>query len=434
VSGGFDADVIVLGAGMAGVSAGRALSAAGLKVTVLEARQRIGGRVWTIGDFATSPVEAGAEFIHGSGAATWPDTRAAGLRTQPVPYRHSWLHLAGSTRWMPLHLLRPDAWRCFPILWAVKRFDGPDVSAATFISRHRYRGRARELAALTLAAHLPGALEEIGVRGLVADGVVSLEVGLNHRVVDGYDSLPRYIATGLDVRLGWRATRVSWAPEEVTVESADGRVMRGRAAVTTIPHGVLAAGEPAFDPPLPAPKAKALAAVRTGAVAKVMLLFDEPFWPLRMGQVACGTGPMTLYWATSFGGDGPPVLVGYATGPRARALSEAGSEAATDIAVQDLARLFPRARPQRVVRQARFVDWRTDEFARGGYTFLPPGAAGARAALAAPDTGALLWAGSATEWSPVADTVEAAFLSGLRAAHQAGAALEGRYRRQLRSS
>ena len=422
----FDADVVVLGAGMAGCSAARELAGAGLDVTVLEAGHRIGGRVWTIRDFATCPVEAGAEFIHGVGAATWADARAARLRTRAIPYRSSWLHMVGRTRWMPLHLLSPDAWRSLAILWSIRRGDGVDVSAASFIAQKGYRGRAKELATLTLAAHLPGAVEEIGIRGLVEDGVVGLELGLNHRVLDGYDLLPRHIAEGLDVRFGWRVARVSWTPDAVTVTSDDGRSQSARAAVTTLPHGVLAAGDVEFDPPLPAAKTKAIAAIRTGAVAKVMLGFDEPFWPKRMAQVACGTGPLTLYWATSFGDDGPPVLVGYATGPRARALSEAGGNLAPEMALDDLERLFRRARPRRAVQDVRFVDWRTDPNARGGYTFLPPGAVGARAALAAPDTGALFWAGSATAWIPLADTVEAAFSSGVRAGGQARAALDRR--------
>src|SRR6185437_7676695 len=90
-----------------------------------------------------------------------------------------------------------------------------------------------------------------------------------------------------------------------------------------------------------------------------------------------------------------------------------------DLVLDDLARRFPRARPRAIVTATRFVDWLCDPNAHGGYTYLPPGALGARTALAAPDTGALLWAGSATTGSPIADTVEAAYLSGLRAAGQA---------------
>lgn len=421
---GFDTDVAVLGAGMAGVTAARALREHGLDVVVLEAGQRVGGRVRTVRDFAPCPVEAGAELIHGAGAATWADVRAAGLRTITVPQRRSWLHLAGTTRWMALHLASPDAWHVVAILRAVQRVEA-DLSAAQFVADKGYRRRAQELAGLTLAGHLPGSLDEIGVRGLVADGVVKLELGRNHRVLDGYDRLPGHVARGLDIRFEWRAAAVSWSADGVELTSDDGTTLAARAAVTTLPHGVLQSGQVAFTPALPSGKSDAIAAIRTGAVTKVLLRFDDRFWPARMAQVACGSGPMTLYWPASYGTDGPPVLVGYATGPRARALSEAGPEAVFDIATDDLMRLFPRSRPDRLLADARFVDWRSDPLARGGYTFLPPGAVGARAALAAPTTGALFWAGSATEWSPVADTVEAAYLSGLRAAREACAAVHG---------
>jgi monoamine oxidase len=142
-----------------------------------------------------------------------------------------------------------------------------------------------------------------------------------------------------------------------------------------------------------------------------------------MAELVCGTGPVTLYWPASYHTAGAPVLVGYATGPRARALSAAGAERVPDLVRDDLDRLFPRVRPGRLVEDVRFVDWLTDPLARGGYTFLPPGAADARARLAASDTGALVWAGSATVSSPIADTVEAAYLSGLQAADEVAARL-----------
>jgi len=143
-----------------------------------------------------------------------------------------------------------------------------------------------------------------------------------------------------------------------------------------------------------------------------------------MSQLVCGTGPVTLYWPTAYGTDGPAVLTAYATGPRAAALSAAGSDRAVDIVLDDLARVLPHGRPRARMRGVRYVDWLTDPKALGGYTFLPPGAVGARADLAAPTTGALFWAGSATVWHPIADTVEAAFLSGQRAAREVGAYLE----------
>lgn len=408
---------------MAGVSAARALATGGARVALLEAGQRVGGRVWSLRDFAAAPVEAGAEFVHGAKAATWNDVRGAGLRVQPVPYRYTWFNIAGRTHWIPVHLAHPGVWRSFDILWALSHLKGEDISAGSFIEKKGYRGRAREMATLALTGHLPGGIDEVGVRGLVADGVLTLEEGLNHRVVDGYDLLPQHIATGLDVHFGWRVSRIAWSPDGVEVTAQDGRVWRARAAITTLPHGVLASGRVAFDPALPARKLDAIARVASGPVAKVLLRFEERFWPARMAQLVCGEGPVTLYWPTSFGTDGPPVLIAYATGPRARALSEAGADVAPEVVLDDLGRLFPKAPARRLLGDVRFVDWLTDPNACGGYTFLPPGAVGTRAALAAPDTGALLWAGSATVSSPVADTVEAAYLSGIRAAREASSIL-----------
>jgi monoamine oxidase len=93
------------------------------------------------------------------------------------------------------------------------------------------------------------------------------------------------------------------------------------------------------------------------------------------------------------------------------------------IAVADLGRLFPKADPRRALLDYRVIDWGRDRYSCGGYTFLRPGGTGARGRLAAADTGALFWAGSATESTPIAATVEAAYLSGLRAAAEVRALL-----------
>lgn len=415
-------DVVVIGAGMAGVTAGRALARGGLDVVVVEATGRVGGRVHTIRDFADHPVEAGAEFVHGSKASTWEDLRAGGFNTVPVPYLWSWFNLAGSTKWLPRHLIHPGVWRSFNILWSLGRFSGDDCSAETFIQRNGYQGRARELAQLTLTAHLPGSLNAVGIAGLKADGVLHLESGLNHRVVSGYDLLPQQIATGLDVRFGFRVRTIARQTEGVTVSSTSGDVVAARAAITTLPHGVLAHGVVEFDPPLPAMKTAAIERIATGAVTKVLLAFDHRFWHRKTAQVVCGTGPVTLYWPTSFRIAGPPVLSAYATGPRGQALSDVGAAEATEIVLDDIERVFPGSGPRAALIGSRFIDWASDPNAYGGYTFLPPGAVGARADLAAP-TETLFWAGSATESHPVADTVEAAYLSGLRAARQVSAHL-----------
>lgn len=420
---GVTADVVVIGAGMAGVTAGRELVRAGLSVCLLEGRQRLGGRIHTMRDFCGEPVEVGAEFVHGVNAETWPDVRAAGLAVRPCPHtRDTMFSIGYGAHWLPVVLMHPGVWPTFTILRRLARMKPPDMSAREFIERHGYRGRARTLAEMVLTAHLPGSIDEIGVLGLVEDGVLKLETGLNHRVVEGYDRVAEHIARGLDVQCGFSVDTIRWAPDGVTIRGTDGRELSARAAVSTLPAGVLKSGAVRFAPELPESKRAALQLLEMGPVLKVLLRFEEPFWPPRLSILGCGVGPVTLYWNVFYPArDKPPVLTAYCTGPRAAALSRLSEEEAATIAVKELHTLFPKATPKLVA--FRRIDWGTDPLACGGYTFLRPGGSGARARLAAADTGALFWAGDATATRGIAATVEGAFASGLRAAAEVQAFL-----------
>jgi monoamine oxidase len=417
-------DVLVLGAGVAGVTAARALAAAGLSVVVVEGRQRVGGRVHSVRDFCERPVEAGAEFIHGGSAATWPEVRDAKLSVRACHQRHMMFNAGGATRWLPWVLLHPGVWPTFTIFRALSRARPPDQSAREFLERRGYRGRARLFAEMVLTGHLPGCVDEIGVLGLLDDGIHTLERGTNYRIEEGYDRLPQHLAEGLDVRLGFEIATVRWDAGGVAVVARDGRELAARSAISTLPVGVLASQRVRFSPVLPEAKRAALDRVEMGPVVKVLLRFQERFWPRWANAVGCATGPVTLYWPVFHGErEAPPVLVAYATGDRARLLGRVGEAEAVEIALSDLRRLFPGADPKRALSGARRIDWSADPFACGGYTFLRPDAHGARQRLAAADTGALFWAGSATQWDPIADTVEAAYASGLRAAGEVCAQL-----------
>ncbi len=414
-------DVLVIGAGMAGLTAARALADAGLRATLLEARERIGGRVTSVRDLAAGPVEAGAEFIHGPEARVWPTVRAAGLAVRPCPiFRHSMLNLGGGTHWMPIALMHPGVWPAFPIMGRVRRQRPPDRTARAFLEQSGYRGRARQMAEMLLIGHAPGGLDEVGLLGLLEDGVLDVETLLNHRVADGYDRLPEALGRGLDVEHGFVAEHVTWSADGVRVRSRDGRERGARAGICTLPVGVLAGRDVAFAPALPEGKRAALESVRMGPVLKVLLRFRERFWPRWCANLVCGAGPVTLYWPVFYGTREPePVLTAYCTGPRASGLGRAkmSEQEAVDTVLTDLARLLPKADPRGQLEEARRIDWAADPWAGGGYTFLACNGTGARARLAAPDTGALFWAGEATAGADViAASVEAAHASGLRAA------------------
>ena len=327
-------------------------------------------------------------------------------------------NLGGRTRWLPWQLLHPGTWSAFPILHRLARASSPEMSARDFIERHGYRGRARLLAEMVFTSHLPGVADEIGVVELLEDRVLHLLTGSFHRITDGYDRLVDHIASGLDVRRDFPVATVRWRSDGVTVAAADGQALSAPAAITTLPLGVLASGAVEFDPPLPESKRRAFADLVMGPVMKLLLHFKQPFWPAWLANLSCATGPVTLYWPALEGRGTPAVLTAYCTGPRAARLSLLPEDEAVALVLADLARLFPRVDPRRLLLAHRRIDWTTDPFARGGYTFMRPGGRGARSRLAAPDTAALFWAGAATAGSTIADTVQAAYASGLRAASE----------------
>ena len=420
-------DALVIGAGMAGLAAARELARHGVAVAVVEARERTGGRVYSVRDFCGAPVEGGAEFVHTGDAEIWPEIRAAALAVRPCPLaRNSMFNLGGRTRWLPWLLLHPGTWPAFPILRHIRRVGARDLSARQFIERHGYRGRARLLAEMTLTAHLPGSVDEVGVRGLLEDRVLQLERGSYHRVADGYDRLADHVGRGLDIRLGVAIETLRWTAEGISVVAADGRELSARAAISSLPLGVLKSGAVRFVPDLPEGKRSAFAQLEMGPVLKVLLHFRAPFWPRWLTNLGCATGPVTLYWPVFYGADSQPaVLTAYCTGPRAGRLSRVSEDEAVAVVLADLRRLFPGADPEAGLLAARRIDWASDPFACGGYTFVRPGGSGARQRLAAADTGALFWAGAATATPTIADTVQAAYLSGLRAAGEVRALLAG---------
>ena len=421
-------DVIVIGAGMAGITAARELTRKRFSVAVLEARDRIGGRIITVDDFCDGLVEGGAEFVHGRNAATLTEVHEAGLNLRGSPQmRRTWFNLGGATRWLPFACLHPETWACAGMRRKIARTEPPDLSAREFIDKHRYRGRARMLTEMTFMQHLPGSADEIGVLGLVGDGVLDLQTRYNHRIVEGYSSLPQSLANGLDIRLNSMVETVKWDSQKVRVRLHRGSEFEARAAISTLPIGVLKSDAVRFEPALPKSKQWALSQMEMGPIIKILLHFQDGFWPRWMEMVASATGPVNLYWSIFRGIKGMPrVLSAYCVGPRATELSRESEENAMEIVMDDLQRLFPKSAPRRALVNYRFVNWAEDPFARGGYSFLRPGARGARASLRATDTGALFWAGAGTESRPISELVETAYLSGLRAGAEVRASLETR--------
>jgi len=438
-----DTDAIVIGAGAAGLAAARGLASRSVRVVLLEARDRIGGRVWSrpVPRTAT-PVELGAEFIHGKGELTMRLLREAGTASIDT----------GGERWTcsedgELRRVDKDLSSVGGIVEAAHAL-AIDESADRFLRRLEGDEATRK-AAMAARAFVEGfdaADPAIASARALADEWRSGVDFAIARPFGGYRRMFDHlrdacIAGGVQMRLSTIVRRISWRHGVVAVDASyrgEPQTIHARAAILTLPVSVLRhSGDEtavAFDPHLPSAKIEALRSIEMGHVVKVALWFRTAFWDrIRHGRYRdaaffhCERQLFPTYW-TQF-----PVrselLVAWVGGPRAIALSGMAGADLIERALNDFGALFNQLEVVRKEFEGGLThDWSRDPFARGAYSYVTVGGGDARAALAAPVDDTLFFAGEATSTDGQSGTVNGALETGERAAAEAVASLGAKAR------
>lgn len=422
-------ETIVIGAGVAGLTAARLLAAAGRQVVVLEARDRVGGRVWTSrvdGDVT----DLGASWIHGiDGSAVAAAAHAFGMRTveftvggyqpdsRPIAY-----YGPDGTRLPDTEARRfaDDIRAVDETLARVVADSAPDASyrdvteealAAQGWPPERTQ-RVREFLEHRSEEQYGAWIDDLAAHGLDDDSIDGDEVVFP----DGYDRLPVALADGLDVRLGAVVTAVRWWETGVDVTTAAGEVLHARDAVLTVPVGVLQSDGFVIEPALPEPVAGALSRLRMNAFEKVFLRFATKFWDDDVYAIR-QQGPEGRWWHSWYdltALHGTPTLLTFAAGPAAVATRDWDEQRVVDSVLAQLRRLYG-DRVEEPLR-AQITAWQDDPFAHGSYAFMTVGSTTSdHDDLATPIGGVLHIAGEAT-WTDDPATVAAALYSGHRAA------------------
>ncbi len=436
--------IIVIGAGVAGLAAARELARRGEAVRVLEARDRIGGRILTErSDVAQLPIELGAEFLHGKATEVAHIARDAGLRVCDVlgeRWRADGKHLTDAA----------DFWPDVETVLGKLRADrDPDRSFADFLDTAPggpRLARARALARQYVAGFHAADPALISERALAAGGAPeSADDERAGRLVDGYDRVPQWLARelGAAVETGIVARTVRWRRGAVVVEAVQRttgqpRRYEGRAIIVSVPLGMITAaptdgggdGSIRFDP---APAAQLAAARRLtmGDARRVVLAFDEPIWEsVRHPRLPKDASLSTMSFLHGDDSSFPvwwtlmplraPMIVGWAGGLRATAMNGLSADAVSDRAIAALGRPLgmSRRRVARAVTGAWTYDWGSDPFSRGAYSYPLVGGSEAASTLARAVDGTLCFAGEATVGGGQNGTVHGAIASGLRAATQ----------------
>jgi len=439
------ADVLVLGAGAAGLAAAQELSQVGLRVIVIEARDRVGGRIFTQHvPGHPLPIELGAEFIHGRPPESFALVEQAGLLVYEI----------NGERWLAQdrQLAPSDAlWKQTKQLFAQMAAAGDvDRSFQTFLAGFQSDPAWRDAATMA-TSYVEGFdaadISTVSVQALLHEqrAAAASDGDRAFRIAQGYDQLVAALAAKCDpsrvtIHLGRIARRVIWQRGHVEIHTEGvgvpgGRSFTARHAVLTLPLGVLQAptgarGSVQFHPRL-ADHADAARQLAMGQVVKVTLRFRERFWehdrlPLatesmdpRQVSFVYGRAAALPAWWTAYPAIAPQ-LTGWAGGPPAARLVNLPEHVIVDQALDALADVLglPRGRIEGALVGTHTHNWHADPFARGAYSYVRVSGMDGVRALAAPVEGTLFFAGEATNSDGHTGTVHGAIATGRRAAHE----------------
>lgn len=425
-------DIIIIGGGAAGLSAACELVRSGAKVSVLEARGRLGGRIYTLRETGAGiPIELGAEFIHGRPPAIFEILNSAGLQVIEANDRRL---LSQNGKLRPLK----NFWDIIAEIHSQIRSNG-DQTYEQFLQTAKASQFQKHLAKAYVEGFHASHADLISVKGIKEgdEAEEKIDGQKQFRIAEGYDALVAPLIRALpadSIRLGCLVRGVNWSGgrgiEVFATQAGNELRVRAERLLITIPHMVLrksieGRGGISFDPPLEA-KRQAVAQLETGQVLKIVMQFREPFWEdrkvigSRAAVAAFGfalnlDAPLSVWWTQS--PKTTNLLTGWAGGGQADKLT--GVRALRSAAFDSLSRTFNLSIEElrRLFVADYFHDWRNDAFARGAYTYLKVGGSEAPKHLAEPIDDTLFFAGEATS-SDFNGTVHGAVESGLRAAAQ----------------
>ncbi|MBU3749316.1 MAG: FAD-dependent oxidoreductase [Mycobacterium sp.] len=421
-------DVAVVGAGIAGLAAADILTRAGVSCVVLEARDRVGGRIWTSTEWPDLPIDLGASWIHGTaGNPIYREAERLGIPT--AVFDVGSFEGSGTVRYYtpdgtPIGVDEFDA-QVGRVVERLERTAGADEAGRTSLRsavdalppglQDLARSPAVAAALADYAGDYGATVQELALSALDEDDSFG---GAQRVFPGGYGQLTRALAEPLPVQLNTAVNAVSMrVPGRCELETSAGR-WRAAKTILTVPLGVLKSGAIRFDPPLPASHTRAIERLGFGRFEKLVLRFDTAFWDdVDQIQILGAPGAPFTGWYNLSPVTGTPALMAINGGAAAAAVGDAPVAAQSAQAARVLAAIYPgRFRPPAA---AQASGWWTDEWSRGSYSFTAVGSgAQDREILAEPVSDRLWLAGEALH-PRLHSTVHGAWLSGKAAAEQA---------------
>ncbi|WP_263411211.1 flavin monoamine oxidase family protein [Terriglobus tenax] len=417
-------DVLIIGAGMAGLTAARSLAESGVRVALLEASSRVGGRILTVRE-GEEIVELGAEFVHGKPPELWRLIEEAGLET---------FELEGDNLTFEGQRLQQgeDMGENFSAMEQFEDWQKPDLSFAAFLAQHpEIDDAARQqligfVEGFNAADHHDISVLSLGLQQKAEE---EIEGDRLFRVRAGYDLVPQHQlaraqAAGAHLYLETSVESMDWQPHRVTLQAQQHErpvCFTGQQVIVAVPLGVLKSGSISFSPQPPA--LRHATGLCMGQARRFTLIFRERFWQsdpaLANLSFFFARDAMPPVWWTAHPANSH-TLTAWVGGPRAHQLSGLTPANLAELACVQLATIF--ARPVEQIRAQLLHclahDWQRDPCALGAYSYVSVGGAEASLRMSEPAQGTVYFAGEHTDTTGHWGTVHAAVRSGIRAARQ----------------
>lgn len=410
------AKVIVIGAGISGLAAARTLAEKNIDVIILEARNRIGGRMWTDSSLGV-PLDLGASWIHGvNGNPITELAKRFNAKTIPTIDDNGIVFHADGREMTSAEFLKIE--RLYESIYEETSEIAEDLDEDASLQEifdqviAKRNLSAEELRGLNLYIQYETSLDYAAdPKNLSVWEWDSDETFSGQHVIfpQGYNQITNGLAQGLDIRLNTEVMKIKYSQNGVEVETRDG-IFTSEKVVVTIPLGVLKQAQIKFEPPLPSSKQESINRLKMGLLNKVYLKFPKIFWDDVENISYVGEWMLWLNYAAY---NGEPILLAFEGGEKARALEELSDDEMVASAMQTLRFLYGDEIP--APESFLITRWGKDKFSFGSYSFIPPFASGDDFdALFEPVDDVLFFAGEATSRKHFA-TVHGAYLSGVEA-------------------